>query len=77
MEFFYCYQKKSYLLNVNKLCPISCAACKNAWQGLASMGVSRIDIDNVETLDMGDTLAADRSTYIMYNLEGKKIDHGK
>ena len=41
------------------------------------MGVSRIDLENLETLDMGDTLSADRSTYVMYNTDGNKIDHGK
>lgn len=48
-----------------------------AWKGLSELGVSRIDLENLETIDMGETLAADRSTYVMYNTKGVKIDHGK
>lgn len=52
--------------------------CMLTWMALSEQqGVARIDLENLETMDMGDTLAADRSSYIMYNEAGVKVDHGK
>lgn len=57
--------------------PLTVSACANTWKALSNLGIARIDLENLETMDMGDTLAADRSAYVMFNENNIKVDHGK
>ena len=51
--------------------------CARAWQGLGESGVDRIVLDCLETQYSDGNMAADRSTFVMYDVNGKQIDNGE
>ena len=56
---------------------LNVTACERGWRNLKKAGIDRIDLECLEALDMGDGLVADRSTYVLYDEDGEKIDNGK
>ena len=47
------------------------------WSGLSEKGAARIQLNNEEVLNVGGGLAADRSTYEIYDKNDVLMDSGK
>ena len=51
--------------------------CAAAWKGLGDSGVARIALRLVEAEYEAGDMAADRSTFTMYDKSGREINNGE